>query len=840
MSLNVTFNGSVYIVPETGEVGWGGNTTSYLVAIAAGALQKTGGSFTLSAETDFGASFGLKSLYYKSRSANIAAAGIVRLNNNSDSISWRNAANNADLALFPNASNLLTFNGNTIYTIGAGTITNADIAAGAGIVYSKLNLTNSIVNADVNTSAAISYSKLNLSLSIVNADVSASAAIAYSKLNLSNSIVNADINTAAAIAYSKLTLTNSIVNADINASAAIAYSKLNLSASIVNADVSPSAAIVYSKLSLSNSILNADINASAAIAYSKLNLSNSILNADVNASAAIDFSKMAALTASRLPYINASGIITASGWASDGSTVTTSAVGELRFQDSTGGEYVGLVAPTAATSHSYSLPVAPGTAGQVLSWQTGGQLTWINAAGGGTINSGTAGFFSYYPATGTTLDDQPVLSTDGTNISMATGQLILPSGSNVSPSYTFTGDLDTGMYRAGANSLGFASAGTQGLRIDAGNMVISRDFLPNADASYQIGTGTNGFTRIFMNDGTSSAPSYTFSNQTTMGFRRVSANKIAYSAGTVDMVTIDTSTLDLTNNASLSMSSGNAAGPILAHRSNTDSGIYWPTTTSMAWSFDTNPFVTIRGDNSVDKGIYINNGYLKFGTAAGGGGDGTASAPILTWENDPDLGLYRSGTNELSITTNGVQRLKFESDGDVVITNSGLLKIADGSTGNPGLNFDADPNTGLFRSGTDQLSIATGGTEPARFNITGSGDGTTYTPLLMFAGNQFGGGGATNSSSFQVRTTASVSTTATTIGGTEYGIAVISGATAGGANIFTDLVILHYSQNATVVASKNSNSPAARTYSLSGDQLQLAMASGTYNISYMLWKTPLR
>ena len=83
-------------------------------------------------------------------------------------------------------------------------IENADIKAAAGIVYSKLTLTDSIVNADVNSAAAIAYSKLNLTASIVNADISNSAAIAYSKLNLGTSIVNADISGSAAIATSKL------------------------------------------------------------------------------------------------------------------------------------------------------------------------------------------------------------------------------------------------------------------------------------------------------------------------------------------------------------------------------------------------------------------------------------------------------------------------------------------------------------------------------------------------------------------------------------------------------------------------------------------------------------
>jgi hypothetical protein len=164
----------------------------------------------------------------------------------------------------------------------------------------------SLVNADINASAGIVYSKLSLTNGIVNADINSAAAIAYSKLSLSNSIVNADINTSAAIAYSKLSLTGSIVDADVSASAAIAYSKLSLTGSIVNADVSASAAIAYSKLSLTGSIIDADVSASAAIAYSKLNLSGSIVNADIASAAAIAMSKLAALTTGRALQSNAS------------------------------------------------------------------------------------------------------------------------------------------------------------------------------------------------------------------------------------------------------------------------------------------------------------------------------------------------------------------------------------------------------------------------------------------------------------------------------------------------------------------------------------------------------
>lgn len=84
------------------------------------------------------------------------------------------------------------------------TIANAQIAADAAIVYSKLSLSNSIVNADIATAAAIAYSKLNLAGSILDADIGSAAAIAQSKLALA--ITNAEVGTGAAIAESKLSL----------------------------------------------------------------------------------------------------------------------------------------------------------------------------------------------------------------------------------------------------------------------------------------------------------------------------------------------------------------------------------------------------------------------------------------------------------------------------------------------------------------------------------------------------------------------------------------------------------------------------------------------------------
>jgi hypothetical protein len=170
-------------------------------------------------------------------------------------------------------------------TVADDSITNAKINSAAAIAYSKLNLGTSIVNADIAAGAAIVKSKL-ASLAIVNTDIDAAAAIAYSKLALTGAILNADL--AGSIAYSKLSLTGAILNADLAGS--IAYSKLSLTGAILNADIAAGAAIAKSKLA-SLAIVNADVDAAAAIAKSKL-AALDIVNADVNASAAIATTKL--------------------------------------------------------------------------------------------------------------------------------------------------------------------------------------------------------------------------------------------------------------------------------------------------------------------------------------------------------------------------------------------------------------------------------------------------------------------------------------------------------------------------------------------------------------------
>lgn len=108
MATSVSLNGVTYSIPAVNDEGWGNNVSNYLIAIAQATLQKSGGSFTLTAEVNFGATYGIKAAYLKSQATNPASAGIIRLGN-AEGIAWRNAANGADKTFKLDASDKWSF-----------------------------------------------------------------------------------------------------------------------------------------------------------------------------------------------------------------------------------------------------------------------------------------------------------------------------------------------------------------------------------------------------------------------------------------------------------------------------------------------------------------------------------------------------------------------------------------------------------------------------------------------------------------------------------------------------------------------------------------------------------
>ena len=76
------------------------------------------------------------------------------------------------------------------------------------------------------------------------------------------------------------------------------------------------------------------------------------------------------------------------------------------------------------------------------------------------------------------------------------GQIIAGSGGQASPDFSFIDDLDTGMYFAGTNTIGFATGGQQQITIDSGgnlnvanNIIVIGDIAGNLINGIALTTG---------------------------------------------------------------------------------------------------------------------------------------------------------------------------------------------------------------------------------------------------------------------------------------------------------------------------------------------------------------
>lgn len=723
MSLNVTFNGQIYIVPETGEVGWGGNTTSYLVAIAAGCLQNTGGLFTLSAETDFGADFGIASLYYSSRSVNHASAGILRLANNSDAINWRNAANSADLSLLVNGSDLLTFNGSTVYTLGAGTITNADVAAGAGIVYSKLNLTGGIVNADVNAAAAIDYSKLNVP----------NGAITYSKLTLTDSIVNADINSAAGILFSKMqtiAASSMVVTqaGGIVTGSTWGFLSDHLTTGSENELRFRDSASNYVSLKAANSVTtHGYILPTAQGAVGEVLAVQNAGTGQLQWQAMSGAGTINSGIAGRVTYYPANGIT-----VDDTSAITTDGSTWARFA-------VGTVAiPGIAFNGDGDTGITQAGVANTLAFVTSGgtRLTIENSVVSTltplSVVDGTAASpairFASDTNTGifhTATADRMEVATAGTTRFrfQENGDIVILSsgahfyaqdGSESTPGISWADDADSGFYRASPNATGYSGNGTQsllftseGIRVANGSLTApSITFIGDADTGFAwLASGAFSFTSNtteilrFQNggleqkagvfkgpSGTAAAPFYTFDGDEDLGIYRAAANDIGFAANGIAIADIRVTGSTHQLRVGTAANSGGINGVALQNDSDTAN-------TSAVFS------ATVGGPNSLDPYIQFNIGGPSRSYSVG-----IDNSDSDTFKIDSAVSGSTPGANTL-----------------MAITSSGLWRATNGGQTSPAISFLSDTNTGLFRRASDQVAITCGGQEIATFATVASG-----------------------------------------------------------------------------------------------------------------------
>jgi hypothetical protein len=81
--------------------------------------------------------------------------------------------------------------------------------------------------------------------------------------------------------------------------------------------------------------------------------------------------------------------------------------------------------------------------------------------------------------------------------------------------------------------------------------------------------------------------------------------------------------------------------------------------------------------------------------------DGTAAAPGIAFETDPNTGIYSPGADQLAVATNGVGRLFVDSAGNVSIGQSATTQPGNGNTT---VGLSISPSGTIFASRFDTIA----------------------------------------------------------------------------------------------------------------------------------------
>lgn len=97
-------------------------------------------------------------------------------------------------------------------------------------------------------------------------------------------------------------------------------------------------------------------------------------------------------------------------------------------------------------------------------------------------------------------------------------------------------------------------------------------------------------------------------------------------------------------------------------------------------------------------------------------GLGAAGTPSLTFTGDTNTGIFSPAADRVGITTGGVTKMIVFSGG--VFMNSGQFQALDGTASAPGLSFVNEPDCGLYVIGTNNLGVALSGTKYVDLSTT--------------------------------------------------------------------------------------------------------------------------
>ena len=354
--------------------------------------------------------------------------------------------------------------------------------------------------------------------------------------------------------------------------------------------------------------------------------------------------------------------------------------------------------------------------------------------------------------------------------------LLADDGAVGAPSYSFTSDPDSGLYRAGANDLGIAAGGADALRISAAAVTAFQNLIaPSAD--FGGGYGSTGVTidssgnvningnlvvdgtypggvsyPLLAPDGSEAAPSYSFAGDTDSGMYWVDTNFLRFSVNGDYKLSLTNSGMFVTDKIQTG-DTGSEAAPSISFSGGggrTNSGMFSPALNELGLTAGASEAIRLTAtavkplnqvlaptgslgapaysfDSDPNTGIY-RPGNDVLGLATGAGSvlldghqlktlDGSVGAPSYSFASSANKGIYSTGANNIGIATAGAARVDIGASG-LTMKSQGQVILDPGGVGTPGLTFATDLDSGMYRAGADDIGLAVGGADALRLSTT--------------------------------------------------------------------------------------------------------------------------
>lgn len=206
---------------------------------------------------------------------------------------------------------------------------------------------------------------------------------------------------------------------------------------------------------------------------------------------------------------------------------------------------------------------------------------------------------------------------------VSTVQISNAVGSAAAPAYSFTGDLDTGIYHEAANTIGLSTGGTLRWSINTTAVV----------NTLQVSSAV----------GSQAAPTYSFTGDLDTGMFQNGADVIGLSTGGTLRWSISTTTL--VNTLQVSSALGNAGAPTYSFTGDLDTGMFSSGANTLDFAVQGNARFQV-----VNTAVIAN---VPFAASVGAVG-----APTHTFASDLDTGMFQGGANNLVLTAGGSEKFR--------------------------------------------------------------------------------------------------------------------------------------------------------------------------------------